>query len=90
MPALMKLMDIMGSVVTADALNCQKNIANQIIEQGGDYVLAVKGNQPSLHEDVKLFFEDSLSEGFDVSYNITTAMTGAMAELRIGNTGQYT
>ena len=68
-PALMKLMDIRGSVVTADALNCQKDIASQIIDQGGDYVLAVKSNQPSLHEDVKLFFEDGLSEGLDVPYD---------------------
>lgn len=69
MPALMKLMDITGSVVTADALNCQREIASQIIEGGGDYVLAVKSNQPSLHEDVKLFFEDGLLEGFDVPYD---------------------
>jgi predicted transposase YbfD/YdcC len=69
MPELMKLMDIRGSVVTADALNCQRNIAEQIVEQGGDYVLAVKGNQASLHEDIKLFFEDGISEGFDVPCN---------------------
>ena len=68
MPALMKLMDIRGSVITADALNCQKEIASQIIEEGGDYILALKGNQQSLHEDVKLFFEDWISEGFDVPY----------------------
>jgi predicted transposase YbfD/YdcC len=66
MPALMKLMDINGSVVTADALNCQKEIASQIVEGGGDYVLALKSNQPSLYEDVKLFYEDALDEGFDV------------------------
>ena len=66
LPELMKLMDISGSVVTADALHCQKEIASQIIEQGGDYVLALKSNQQSLHEDVKLFFEDALVEGFDV------------------------
>jgi predicted transposase YbfD/YdcC len=66
MPALMKLMEIKGSVVTADALNCQKDIAGQVIDGGGDYVLAVKSNQLSLYEDVKLFFEDALQEGFDV------------------------
>jgi len=66
MPKLMALMDIRGCVITADALNCQKEIASQIIEQGADYVLAVKCNQPSLHEDIKLFFEDAISEGFDV------------------------
>ena len=70
MPALLKLMDIRSSVVTADALNCQKEIARQIVDQGGDYVLAVKANQPTLHEDVKLFFEDALSEGFEVPYGI--------------------
>ena len=67
MPALMALMDIRGSVITADALNCQRDIAQQIITQGGDYVLAVKNNQPSLYEDVKLFFEDGFAEGFDVA-----------------------
>jgi predicted transposase YbfD/YdcC len=66
MPQLMKLMDIRGCVITADALNCQKEIAGQIVEQGADYVLAVKSNQPSLHEDIKLFFEDAMSEGFEV------------------------
>jgi len=68
LPALMRLMDIRGSVVTADALNCQKEIASQIIEQGGDYVLTLKSNQPSLHEDVRLFFEDGVEEGFDVRH----------------------
>jgi predicted transposase YbfD/YdcC len=66
MPELLKLIEIKGSVVTADALHCQKEIANQIVEQGGAYVLAVKGNQPLLHEDIKLFFEDSIAEGFEV------------------------
>jgi predicted transposase YbfD/YdcC len=37
-------------VITADALNCQKAIAEQIVEQGGDYVLALKGNHPHLSE----------------------------------------
>lgn len=71
MPALMRLMEIRGSVVTADALNCQKDIAAQIVEQGADYVLALKSNQPSLHEDVRLFFEDALVEGFEVPHHIT-------------------
>ena len=66
MPALLKMIDIKGSVVTADALNCQKEIAEQIVDQGGDYVLALKGNHPLLYEDTKLFFEDAVSDGFDV------------------------
>jgi predicted transposase YbfD/YdcC len=68
MPKLIKLMDIRGCVITADALNCQKEIAKEIIDGGGDYVLAVKANQPSLHEDIKLFFEDALADGFEVPY----------------------
>jgi predicted transposase YbfD/YdcC len=56
-PALLKLLNIKGLIVTIDALGCQKEIAGQIIRQGGDYVLRVKNNQPRLHEDVKGLFE---------------------------------
>ena len=69
MPALMKMMDIKGSVVTADALNCQKDIAAQIIDQGADYVLALKGNHQSRYEDVKLLFEDTIADGLDLPYS---------------------
>lgn len=65
MPQLIRMMDVKGSVITADALNCQKETARAIIEEGADYVLALKGNQPSLYEDVKLYFETSLSDGFE-------------------------
>lgn len=65
MPKLIKMMDVKGSVITADALNCQKDIARTIIEEGADYVLALKGNHQSLFEDVKLYFETSLSDGFE-------------------------
>lgn len=68
MPALLKMIDIKGSVVTADALNCQKDIAGQIVSQGGDYVLALKGNHQFLYEDTKLFFEDAISDGFEMTY----------------------
>jgi predicted transposase YbfD/YdcC len=65
MPKLLKMMDVKGAVITADALNCQKDIAKQIVDQGADYVLALKGNHESLFEDAKLYFETSLSEGFE-------------------------
>jgi predicted transposase YbfD/YdcC len=56
MPALLKLLDINGAVVTADAAGCQKKIARQIVQQGGDYILQLKGNQTALHaETVELF-----------------------------------
>ena len=44
-PKLLKMLCLKGTIVTADALNCQREIAQQIIEQGGDYALALKGNQ---------------------------------------------
>lgn len=46
---LLELLDLSGSVVTADAMGCQKTIAKQITEQGGNYVLALKDNHPLLH-----------------------------------------
>jgi predicted transposase YbfD/YdcC len=46
-----------GCIVTADALYCQRTIAAKVTEQGGDYVLALKGNQGSLHDDVRSFLE---------------------------------
>lgn len=56
-PKLLKQLDITGAVVTMDAMGCQTKVAQQIIDQGGDYMLSLKGNQGTLHEDVKLFFE---------------------------------
>jgi predicted transposase YbfD/YdcC len=63
-PELLRLLDISGCIVTIDAMGCQREIASQIIKQNGDYVLSLKGNQGMLHEDVKVFFEDSRSTGF--------------------------
>jgi predicted transposase YbfD/YdcC len=51
-PELLKLLDLKGSLVTVDAMGCQKDIAAAIVDGGGDYALAVKGNQEHLHEDV--------------------------------------
>ena len=47
-----------GTMVTGDALNCQRDIAQRIVDQGGDYVLPLKGNQGTLHTDVRLFLDD--------------------------------
>lgn len=52
-PELLKLLDVRGAIVTIDAMGCQKKIAKQIVDQGGDYVLAAKGNQPKLFEAIK-------------------------------------
>ena len=60
-PKLLSRLNIAGSVVTVDAMGCQKRIAQQIIQQGGDYVLSLKGNQGNLHEDVATYFTSQLS-----------------------------
>jgi len=57
-PQLLRMLRLEGVMVTADALNCQRDIAQQVIDQGGDYVLALKGNQGTLFEAVKLFLDD--------------------------------
>jgi predicted transposase YbfD/YdcC len=57
-PDLLKLLSLQGTIVTADALNCQRAIAQQIVDQGGDYALALKGNQGTLHDDVRTYFDD--------------------------------
>lgn len=58
-PELLKWLDVRGAIVTIDAMGCQKAIAEKIIDKGGDYLLALKGNQSSLHEDVRLHFEQT-------------------------------
>jgi predicted transposase YbfD/YdcC len=57
-PRLLRLLDLKGSTVTIDAMGCQTEVAAQIIEQGGDYVLAVKDNQNTLLEDLQITFDD--------------------------------
>jgi predicted transposase YbfD/YdcC len=57
-PKLLEMLTLKGAIVTADALNCLRTIAAQIVEQGGDYALALKGNQGTLHEDVILLLDD--------------------------------
>ncbi|MFQ5464282.1 MAG: ISAs1 family transposase, partial [Phycisphaerae bacterium] len=57
-PALIDRIDVKGATVTIDAMGCQKEIAQRIVHAGGDYVLAVKDNQPKLHEAIKTLFSD--------------------------------
>lgn len=56
-------MAIEGAIVTIDTMGCQRNIAQKIIDKKADYVLALKGNQGSLHEDVKLFMAEQTANG---------------------------
>ena len=56
-PKLLELLEIKGCIVTIDAMGCQKEIAEKITNAGADYCFGLKGNQSSLHDDVKLYFE---------------------------------
>ena len=53
-PKLLKLLSLKGAIVTADAVNCQRAIAGEIVDQGGDYALAFKGKQQALQAEVSL------------------------------------
>jgi len=53
----MEMLELKGCIVTIDAMGCQKEIAERIIEAEADYVFGLKGNQGTLHEDVRLYFE---------------------------------
>jgi predicted transposase YbfD/YdcC len=57
-PKLLELLSLKGRIVTADAMSCQRKIAQQVIDQGADYALALKGNQETLHDDVRHFLDD--------------------------------
>jgi predicted transposase YbfD/YdcC len=63
-PALLKLLDLQGALVTIDAMGCQKRITEEIVAGGADYVLAVKENQPTLYQDVQGVFLDALENDF--------------------------
>lgn len=59
-PILINLLDLEQAIVTIDAAGCQKDIASQIRNKGGDYVLALKGNQGNLHAEIVNFFDQAL------------------------------
>jgi predicted transposase YbfD/YdcC len=63
-PELLELLELAGAVVTIDAMGCQTEIAEKIIEKEADYVLAVKGNQPTLHTGIMDFFLAHMEDDF--------------------------
>src|ERR1022692_2399725 len=70
-PALLDMMSIEGAVVTIDAIGCQRDIAAKIIEKKADYILALKGNQETLREDVEIFVDEQKA----LKYKDTTIST---------------
>ena len=68
-PKLLEMLQLKDATVTIDAMGCQKNIAKKIIEKQGHYVLALKGNQSSLKDDVETFMDDLIANGSSQSYD---------------------
>lgn len=63
-PELINIIDVAGAIVTIDAAGCQKTIAGKIVDGGGDYVLALKGNQGNLHKSVEEWITEQMENGF--------------------------
>jgi predicted transposase YbfD/YdcC len=63
-PRLLDMLSIDGAIVTIDAMGCQRGIAQKIIDKKTDYVLALKGNQGTLREDVEVFAAEQKANGF--------------------------
>ena len=68
-PQLLRLLDLHGALVSIDAIGCQKAIAQQIRDGGGDYLLAVKDNQPTLHADIRAAFARALAAGLEGAWH---------------------
>jgi predicted transposase YbfD/YdcC len=63
-PKLLEMLELSGALVTIDAMGCQTEIARTIVDAGVDYVLAVKQNQPTLHDGIAKFFDEQLEADF--------------------------
>jgi len=62
LPELLRALELAGCIVTTDAMGCQKKIAKEIIEADADYVLALKGNHETVHEEVKSYLDDAIAQ----------------------------
>jgi predicted transposase YbfD/YdcC len=83
LPKLLELLDLHGAIVTLDALGCQKEIVAQIVDQGGDYVIAVKGNQEKLQVAVHETIREALETGRHAATITRTEKTHGRQEQRI-------
>ena len=64
-PKLLEMLFLDGSIVTIDAMGCQREIVSCIVDKGADYVISLKGNQGNLHDEVKAFFDEARAERFE-------------------------
>ena len=68
-PTLLDMLELKGCIVTIDAMGCQRDIAKQIMGAEADFVFGLKGNQSSLHDDVKLYFETEKAPQKEVTHD---------------------
>jgi predicted transposase YbfD/YdcC len=81
-PKLLEMLVLDGSVVTIDAMGCQKKIAEKIIKNNGNYIFSLKGNHGTLHKEVQLFMDDAIANGGDYDYNSITDGDHGRVEIR--------
>jgi predicted transposase YbfD/YdcC len=83
-PLLLQMLDLTNLTVSIDAMGCQKNIAQTIIDGGGDYVFGLKGNQGTLHEEVKLFLDDAIEQDFkEIEHDFYRTVDGGHGRIEI-------
>lgn len=83
-PDLLRALTVTGCLVTLDAMGCQRAIALQVLDQGGDYVLALKDNQPTLTADVQECFAQARRSGFtDVTHDHDTDIDKGHGRLEV-------
>ena len=76
-PALLDMLSIEGAIVTIDAMGCQRNIAQKIVDKKADYVLALKGNQGTLRDDVEVFANEQKANDFaDTTISVNQTVDG--------------
>lgn len=81
-PRLLERLELTGALVTIDAMGTQTAIADTIVRRGGDYLLALKGNRPALHEDVVRFFDEPPTDMIQMPFETTDNDHGRLEERR--------
>ncbi len=86
-PQVLKMLDLKGAIISVDALNTQKTLAEQIVKGGGDYLMAVKDNHPTLHDSIRRHLDEMILEKFEgidhVSHETTDAGHGRIDTRRV-------
>lgn len=82
---ILKMFEVKGAIITADAIHCQKETIKQIVDKGGDYIIQIKENQKNLYKNISLLFDDNLADKNSTSEYLeseTTEINGGRIEKR--------